>query len=84
MMSPTKCYHILLLLLFLGRGGSDILNRVKVDEIWELGNMIFTVFTVFIFTTATSEFSHKIQLPTALFQNFYYLVPSDATDFFYS
>ena len=72
------------IIIIFGGGGSDILNRVKVDEIWELGNMIFRVFTVFIFATATSEFSHKIQLPTALFQNFYYLVPSDATDFFYS
>ena len=52
----------------------------KVGDIWELGNMKFTVF---IFTTATSEFAYKRHFTTVLFQKFYNLVPSDATDLLY-
>ena len=55
-------------------------GNFKVGEIWEFGNMTFTVF---IFTTATLESANKIKLLTAFSQNFYYLVSSDATDLLY-
>ena len=68
------CYYFLREFVLAKKG------TFKVGDIGEFGNMTFTVF---IFTTATSEFAYKRQLPTALFQNFYYLVPSDPTDLLY-